>query len=103
MVSQDVVHSWWIPDLGGKVQAVPGYVNWSWFKISKARSFFGQCSFLCGRGHATMRAEVTALPPAQFTAWLNTLQKNLKAGELGGAAGRANLAAKSGAAAVENP
>jgi cytochrome c oxidase subunit II len=103
VVSQDVIHSWWIPDLGGKVQAVPGYVNWTWFKISKPRSFFGQCSFLCGRGHATMRAEVTAVPPAQFTAWLNTLQKNLAAAELGGAAGRKNLAAKTGAAAVENP
>lgn len=103
VVSQDVVHSWWIPDLGGKVQAVPGYVNWTWFQIPKPGSFFGQCSFLCGRGHATMKAEVTAVPPAQFKAWLTTLQNNLKAGELGGAAGRKALASKTGAAAVENP
>ena len=75
VVSKDVVHSWWIPKLGGKVQAVPGYVNWSWFKISKARSFFGQCSFLCGRGHARMTAEVTAVSPAKFLTWLNTQQK----------------------------
>jgi cytochrome c oxidase subunit 2 len=103
VVSQDVVHSWWIPDLGGKVQAVPGYVNWTWFKIAKPRSFFGQCSFLCGRGHATMRGEVTAVPPARFKTWLHTLETNLKAAELGAAAGRKALASKTGAAAVENP
>ena len=103
VVSQDVVHSWWIPDLGGKVQAVPGYVNWTWFKISKPRSYFGQCSFLCGRGHATMKGEVTAVPPAQFKAWLHALETNLKAAQLGGAAGRQALATKTGAAAVENP
>jgi cytochrome c oxidase subunit 2 len=103
VVSQDVVHSWWIPELGGKVQAVPGYVNWTWFKIAKPRSFFGQCSFLCGRGHATMRGEVTAVPPARFKTWLHTLETNLKAAELGAAAGRKALASKTGAAAVENP
>ena len=77
------MHSWWIPDLGGKVQAVPGYVSWTWFKISKPGSYTGQCSFICGRGHATMKAEVTAVPPAQFRSWLQTLEKNLKAARRG--------------------
>ena len=103
VVSQDVVHSWWIPDLGGKVQAVPGYVSWTWFKIPRPGTFTGQCSFLCGRGHATMKAEVTAVPPAQFRTWLQTLEANLKAAEAGGAAGRAALSSRIGAAAVENP
>ena len=103
VVSQDVVHSWWIPDLGGKVQAVPGYVGWTWFKIPRPGSYTGQCSFICGRGHATMKAKVTAVPPAQFHAWLQTLEKNLKAAQLGGAAGRAALSSRTGAAAVENP
>jgi hypothetical protein len=77
VVSQDVVHSWWIPQLGGKVQAVPGYTNYTWFKISKPGNYKGQCSFLCGRGHARMIAEVTAVSPAQYKRWLQ--QQNLTA------------------------
>jgi len=103
VVSQDVTHSWWIPNLGGKVQAVPGYTNWTWFKIAKPGSYFGQCAFLCGEGHATMRAEVTALAPAQWLAKIHTLEAQLKRNELGGAAGRRALAGRSGSAAVENP
>ena len=53
---QDVVHSWWIPELGGKFQAVPGYHNYTWFKISKPGVYRGQCAVLCGRGHARMIA-----------------------------------------------
>jgi cytochrome c oxidase subunit 2 len=104
VVSQDVVHGWWIPDLGGKVQAVPGYTNWTWFQISRPYyTYTGQCSFLCGEGHATMRAEVTALPVKQWLAWLHTLKTELKAAQNAGAAGRASLANQTGSAAVENP
>ena len=76
IVSDDVVHSWWIPELGGKFQAVPGYHNYTWFKIEKPGVFRGQCAFLCGRGHARMIATVRAVPPAQFEEWL-TRQKQL--------------------------
>lgn len=103
VVSQDVVHSWWIPDLGGKVQAVPGYANWTWFKISKAGNYYGQCAFLCGEGHARMTAEVTALPPKQWVSWLHKLEAGLTAGKVGGAVGRAALQNRTGSAAVENP
>ncbi|HEX4033889.1 MAG TPA: cytochrome c oxidase subunit II [Solirubrobacteraceae bacterium] len=103
VVSQDVVHSWWIPALGPKVQAVPGYTNWTWFKISKPGSYSGQCAFICGRGHATMRAVVTALPPKQWVAWLHKLEAGLKQNKQGGAAGRGVLNKRSGSAAVENP
>ena len=57
IVSSDVVHSWWIPELGGKFQAVPGYHNYTWFKISKPGIYRGQCAVLCGRGHARMIAD----------------------------------------------
>ena len=70
IVSEDVVHSWWVPELGGKFQAVPGYHNYTWFKVSKPGIFRGQCAILCGRGHARMIATVKAVPPAQFEAWL---------------------------------
>ena len=75
IVSADVVHSWWIPELGGKFQAVPGYHNYTWFKISKPGIYRGQCAVLCGRGHATMKATVRAVSPAQFEAWLTTQKK----------------------------
>jgi cytochrome c oxidase subunit 2 len=52
IVSADVVHAWWVPQLGGKFQAVPGYHNYTWFKIAKPGVFHGQCAFLCGRLHA---------------------------------------------------
>ena len=68
IVSADVVHSWWIPQLGGKFQAVPGYHNYTWFKIAKPGVYRGQCAVLCGRGHARMIATVKAVPPAQFDA-----------------------------------
>ena len=76
IVSEDVVHSWWIPELGGKFQAVPGYHNYTWIKIAKPGVYRGQCAFLCGRGHARMIATVRAVPPAQFDAWL-AYQKQL--------------------------
>lgn len=101
VVSQDVIHEWWIPQLGGKVQAVPGYTNWTWFKISKPGTYKGQCSFLCGRGHARMIAEVTALPPQQYEAWLKGLQSNLLKADEQDAKCRAELAQGQGPASVE--
>jgi cytochrome c oxidase subunit II len=50
VVSMDVIHGWWVPQLGGKLQAVPGYHNYGWFKIDKPGVFHGQCANLCGRG-----------------------------------------------------
>ena len=72
IVSADVVHSWWVPELGGKFQAVPGYHNYTWFKIPKPGIFRGQCAFLCGRGHARMIATVERCRRPQFEAWLAT-------------------------------
>jgi cytochrome c oxidase subunit II len=77
--SQDVAHSWWIPKLGGKFDAIPGYTNKTWFKIpgDKAGTIFrGQCAELCGNGHANMYARVRAVTPAQYRAW-TTCQKGL--------------------------
>ena len=69
--STDVIHSWWVPSLGGKVDAVPGYTTYTWFKALKAHELYhGQCAQLCGRGHAAMTALVNVLTPAQFQTWL---------------------------------
>jgi cytochrome c oxidase subunit 2 len=72
ITATDVIHSWWIPKLGGKADAVPGHVNQTWFKIpadQAGTTFIGQCAELCGAGHADMRAEVRAVTPAQFESW----------------------------------
>jgi len=70
ITSSDVIHSWWIPKLGGKADAVPGHTNDLWFRISKPGVYRGQCAELCGEGHADMRARVIALPPDRFQAWV---------------------------------
>ncbi|MDQ6816870.1 MAG: cytochrome c oxidase subunit II, partial [Actinomycetota bacterium] len=67
----DVIHSWWIPSLGGKVDAVPGYTTYTWLKAPHAGARYnGQCAQLCGRGHAAMTALVKVLTPTDFQAWL---------------------------------
>ena len=68
--SQDVVHSWWIPELGGKADATPGYVNETWFQVDEPGVYEGVCAELCGQGHAEMRAEVLALPVDEYEAWV---------------------------------
>jgi cytochrome c oxidase subunit II len=82
--SSDVVHSWWIPKLGGKADATPPdtkYTNKTWFKITEkgnkrygsytGASFFnGVCAELCGDNHADMRARVIALPVDQYQRWV---------------------------------
>jgi cytochrome c oxidase subunit 2 len=67
--ANDVQHSWWIPDLGGKFDAVPGYTNFTWFKASKLGTYLGQCAELCGRNHANMTARVRIVSPQEFEAW----------------------------------
>jgi cytochrome c oxidase subunit 2 len=67
----DVVHSWWIPKLGGKFDAVPGYRNYTWFSARHAgETYRGQCAELCGRNHADMRARVRVVTPAEFEDWI---------------------------------
>jgi cytochrome c oxidase subunit 2 len=69
--SSDVIHAWWIPALGGKVDAVPGFTTYTWFKALHANELYhGQCAQLCGRQHAFMTALVKVVTPQQYTAWL---------------------------------
>jgi cytochrome c oxidase subunit II len=67
----DVVHSWWITALGGKIDAIPGTVNETWFEATRTGVFQGQCAELCGLEHANMLAEVEVLPEEEFEAWLD--------------------------------
>jgi cytochrome c oxidase subunit II len=82
--AQDVAHSWWIPKLGGKFDAVPGYTNHTWFKIPgklAGQTFRGQCAELCGRNHANMVARVTAMTPDNFEAWQDRQRNAIRQGD----------------------
>jgi cytochrome c oxidase subunit 2 len=76
ITSIDVIHSWWVPSLGGKVDAVPGYTTYTWFKPKGPALYHGNCAQLCGRQHAFMTALVDVVSPAQYQAWLQR-QSNL--------------------------
>jgi cytochrome c oxidase subunit 2 len=72
VVSPDVIHSWWIPALGGKIQAIPGRTNHTWFQAQRMGSWEGQCAQLCGVFHASMKATVTAGSQQAYQQYLST-------------------------------
>ena len=81
----DVIHSWWIPALGGKVDAIPGVTNETWFNATAPGVYRGQCAEFCGIQHAAMKAEVVAMPRAEFETWLaeEAEEQEVVAGGLG--------------------
>ncbi|VAW02117.1 Cytochrome c oxidase polypeptide II, partial [hydrothermal vent metagenome] len=70
----DVLHAFAVPAFGVKIDAVPGKLNQTWFKVNKPGIYFGQCSELCGALHAFMPIEVHVLPEDEFNAWLKRTQ-----------------------------
>lgn len=74
----DVIHSWWVPALGWKVDAIPGIVNATWAKIEKPGTYRGQCAELCGQDHAFMPIVVKAVPQAEFATWLAAQEAGAK-------------------------
>lgn len=84
VTSQDVIHSWWIPKLGGKVDAVPGRNAETWFRVPGRpgqQVFTGQCAELCGENHAQMRARVRAVAPEEFRAWTARQTADIRASQ----------------------
>ena len=66
----DVIHSWWVPAISGKTDAVPGYDNFSWLKIDQEGKWRGECAELCGVGHSTMQIIVEAMDQPRYDAWV---------------------------------
>ena len=66
----DVIHSFWVPKLAGKVDMIPNRANYLWFKADKPGYFWGQCAEYCGDSHAVMRFRVIALEQREFNEWL---------------------------------
>jgi cytochrome c oxidase subunit II len=70
LTANDVIHSWWVPDFGGKKDAIPGFINEFWFQAEVPGTYRGQCAELCGRDHGFMPVVVEVLPAEEYTAWL---------------------------------
>jgi cytochrome c oxidase subunit 2 len=70
ITANDVIHAWWVPVLGWKQDAIPGFVNEAWTQINEVGTYRGQCAELCGKDHGFMPIVVEAVPREQFDAWL---------------------------------
>ena len=77
ITSVDVIHSWWIPSLGGKVDAVPGNTTFTWFKARGPALYHGQCAQLCGRQHAFMTAQVDVMSPSDYRMQIARLKQQI--------------------------
>jgi cytochrome c oxidase subunit 2 len=74
--STDVIHSFWVPNMHGKKDLVPGHPTTTWFTAKRAGEFRGQCAEYCGEQHAHMRLVFVAEPPAEFDHWLAAQKKS---------------------------
>jgi cytochrome c oxidase subunit 2 len=74
ITADDVIHAWWVPQLGWKQDAIPGIINSAWTEIPTPGTYRGQCAELCGRDHGFMPIVVKAVPKAEFDQWLASEQ-----------------------------
>ncbi|MGC3981203.1 MAG: cytochrome c oxidase subunit II [Steroidobacteraceae bacterium] len=74
LTAGDVIHAWWVPALGMKKDAIPGFVNEIWFKADEIGTYRGQCAELCGRDHGFMPVVVEVKSQADYEAWLKEQQ-----------------------------
>jgi cytochrome c oxidase subunit II len=84
--SVDVVHSFWLPQVAGKVDVVPGQLNYIWLEADKPGTYIGQCAEFCGTAHAWMRIVAIAQSPADYAAWLQQQAQPAKEPTSGAAA-----------------
>lgn len=80
ITADDVIHAWWLPALGFKQDAIPGFINEAWAIIEEPGTYRGQCTELCGRGHGFMPIVVVAKTQEEFDKWVSA-QKTAPAGE----------------------
>jgi cytochrome c oxidase subunit 2 len=70
ITADDVIHSWWVPALGWKKDAIPGFINEAWTEIKQPGVYRGQCAELCGKDHGFMPIVLNVLPKAEYRAWV---------------------------------
>jgi cytochrome c oxidase subunit 2 len=93
VIGADVIHSFAVPAFGIKIDAIPGRLNETWFRVDREGVYYGQCSELCGRDHAFMPIAVRAVSPDAFATWAADAASDL-------AGANARLARNAGAAGV---
>ncbi len=71
ITSDDVIHSWWVPDFAVKKDANPGFINEAWARVNEPGVYRGQCAELCGKDHGFMPVVVIAKEPAEYEAWIS--------------------------------
>ena len=76
LTASDVIHAWWVPEITGKKDAIPGYINELWVDIKEPGVYRGQCTELCGKDHGFMPIVVRAVPRQEYTKWVSLNQKN---------------------------
>jgi cytochrome c oxidase subunit 2 len=84
ITSDDVIHSWWVPDFGFKQDANPGFINDAWTNVNEPGVYRGQCAELCGKDHGFMPIVVIAKEPAEYDKWISeqeAVQQQAKAEE----------------------
>ena len=94
--ADDVMHSFWVPAVGGKMDAVPGYINKMWFQANKPGTYTGQCAELCGRNHANMFGRVIGLRYDDWKRWYDAEARSIKQAKVAAAAQRKQLIAQEG-------
>jgi len=77
--ANDVIHSWWVPQLGIKQDAIPGFVRDTWFRADKEGTYRGQCAELCGKDHGFMPIVVVAVTPEKYAAWVTEQKQKMAA------------------------
>jgi len=83
VTANDVIHAWWVPQLGVKQDAIPGFINEMWARIDEPGIYRGQCAELCGKDHGYMPIVVNAVSPEDFAKWV-AMQKDKAAAESAG-------------------
>ena len=76
LTANDVIHAWWVPELGGKKDAIPGYVNEIWVDIQEPGTYRGQCAELCGKDHGFMPIVVHAVSKPEYYKWVGIQKTN---------------------------
>jgi len=79
ITSNDVIHGWYVPQLGVNQYGIPGFIKDAWFTIEKAGTYRGQCSQICGKEHGYMPIVVQALEPDKYAAWVKDMKAKMPA------------------------
>jgi cytochrome c oxidase subunit 2 len=79
LTANDVIHAWWVPQLGVKKDAIPGFINEMWTRIDEPGTYRGQCAELCGKDHGFMPIVVEAVSDDEFNKWVNVRKTEMVA------------------------